>query len=104
MDIGNPWGTNLASFEDFFVIWTIKVQCGFQSCFLCDLGVDMAPACDVWMCSKHSKYNGFRQIYTFAKVQVFGVSGKDLGFILGGFWRPWDHFSSFLKVPEDVGI
>ena len=34
------------------------------------------------------------------KVRVFGVSGEDLGFILGGFWRPWDHFSSFLKVPE----
>ena len=25
-----------------------------------DLGVDMAPGCDVWMCSKHCKYNGFR--------------------------------------------
>ena len=34
------------------------------------------------------------------KVRVFGVSGKDSGFILGGFWRPWDHFSSFLRVPE----
>ena len=34
------------------------------------------------------------------KVRVFGVSGEDLGSILGGFWRPWDHFSLFLKVPE----
>ena len=52
------------------------------------------------MCSKHSKYNCFRLIYSFAKVRVFGVSGKDLGFILGVFWRPWDHFSSFSMVPE----
>ena len=60
----------------------------------------MAPGCDVWMCSKHSKYNGFRYIYSFAKVRVSGVSGKDLGSILGGFWRPWDHFPSFLRVPD----
>ena len=23
-----------------------------------------------------------------------------MGFILGGFWRPWGNFSSFLRVPE----
>ena len=60
----------------------------------------MAPGCDVWMCSKHNKYNGFRYIYSFAKVRVSGVSGKDLGSILVGFRRPWNHFSLFSKVPE----
>ena len=34
------------------------------------------------------------------KVRVSGVSGEDSGSLLGGFWRPWDHFSSFLRVPE----
>ena len=34
------------------------------------------------------------------KIEVFGVPGMDLGFILGGFWRPVANFSLFSEVPE----
>ena len=27
----------------FFVVWTTKLQCGFQGWFFSDLGLDMAP-------------------------------------------------------------
>ena len=41
--------------------------------------------------------------FTVLRKFEFSVSrGRmtDLGFILDGFWRPWGHFSSFLRVPE----
>ena len=98
--MGAPWDQLWNHFDDFFVIWTTQLQCGFQSGFFSDLGMDMAPGCDAQMCLKHNKYCCFRSIYSFGKVRVLGVPGKDLGFILGGFWRPWVHFSSFLGVPE----
>ena len=46
-----PLGTNFGFIlTTFFVIWTTQLQCGFQSGFFSDLGVDMAPGCDARMC------------------------------------------------------
>ena len=58
--LGPPWDQLWIHVGDFFVIWTTQWQHGFHSCFFVDLGADMAPECDAWMSSKHSKYNGFR--------------------------------------------
>ena len=49
MDFGNPWDQLWSHFDDFFVIWSTQLQCGFQSSFFSHLGVDMAPGCNARM-------------------------------------------------------
>ena len=48
--LGAPWDQLWSHVDDFFVIWTTQLQCGFQSGFFSDLGVDMAPGYDAQMC------------------------------------------------------
>ena len=89
--LGAPWDQLWSHVDDLFVILTTQLQCGFQTCYFCDLGVDMAPGCDA-------------EIYSFGKVIVLGVPVEALGLILGGFGRPRDHLFSFWGHGKEVRI
>ena len=68
--LGSPWDQLWSHFDDFFVIWTIKLEYSFQSLFFSDFGLDIAPGCDAWMYLKHSKYNGFVRFTVWGKFEI----------------------------------
>ena len=84
--LGASWDPLWAPFCDFSVIWGAKMGDSFQVHVFGDPGtMGMMPECNVCMCYKRSKNNGFIYIELFPLIHYFCVPGD--GFRSHGvFW------------------
>ena len=56
LDLGSSWAHFGTMWGDFFVFWDTKVAVWVQVGFLGDLGVEITPEPEAWMCLNPSKY------------------------------------------------
>ena len=73
--LGVSWGSVLAPFCDFSVIWGAQMGDCFQVRVFGDPGMEMMPECSGCMCYIHNKNKCFREISPFPLIHEFGVPG-----------------------------
>ena len=79
--VGVSWGSLLAPFCDFSVIWGAKMGDCFQVRVFGDPGMEMMPDCRGCMCYNHSKTDVFEWFHFFH----FFTKLVSQGLVLGAF-------------------